>query len=303
MRPKEGIVARRSLSKDELGMLKELADRVNAEDGIAIKLNWETLKGRKGRETNDYCYYAGGRLVGFLGLYIFRDEEAEVSGLVHPDYRRQGIFTRLVKRAADDCSARGIPQLLFICPRDSGSGHAFLRSWGADYSFSEYVMERPAGVSDDPQVDRSGEGRKPAEGVTLVEASLKDRAVLGRMNRLGFAMPEKEAEEYAGAFLGKPGEATYIGLLDGEPAGKICVQFSSSHSFLYGFTVLPAFRSKGIGRAMLEQTIDAVQHHQGDKPVRLEVALENKGALQLYLSCGFQERAIQDYLAYRLRGR
>src|SRR5205807_2273524 len=91
-------------------------------------------------QTSDFLYYADGNLVGFLPMFSFNVQEAEFSGMVHPQYRRQGIFTSLFNAAREECQSRGLSKVLLIVPTAAQSGQAFARQLAASYDHSEYKM-------------------------------------------------------------------------------------------------------------------------------------------------------------------
>src|SRR5947209_1072697 len=140
MQIRHGLYKKQSLSSTELAEIAQLADLCNQFESLHLKLNWSTLRSRLADKLNDFLYYEAGQLVGFLPLFNFNPREAEVSGMVHPDYRRRGIFTALLHAARTEMKKRRISTLLFIVERASQSGRMFVTSLGTRYSFSEYKM-------------------------------------------------------------------------------------------------------------------------------------------------------------------
>ena len=63
---------------------------------------------------------------------------------------------------------------------------------------------------------------------------------------------------------------------------------------IYGLGVLPEFRGKGFGRAILTFGVEKLKDANATE-VMLQVAAENGTALNLYKSCGFQETSVMDY--------
>src|SRR5690348_17270226 len=96
----EGLVRRNRLSAGELAEIEGLAAICRGYEGLELQLNFEVLRARPGTETNDFLYYAGGGLVGFLEMY---GAEVEVIGMVHPGHRRRGIFSTLLAAARAEC--------------------------------------------------------------------------------------------------------------------------------------------------------------------------------------------------------
>lgn len=284
---KQGIELKQGLNEEELAAIRELADVCEMHDGIRLKLNWDMLRGRPQGVTNDLLYYENGKLAAFLGMYVLIPTEAELSGMVHPACRRRGIFTEMVGAALSELQGRGPKDAIYICSRDSASGHAFLRQRGLPYSFSEYVMER----------DEVGLTASPASlpvDLKLRQAGAEDAKLLGELNRVGFGMTEQEADGFAAAAL-SPNELTYVAEIGGRAVGKISVLNEGGTAFIYGFSVRPEERGRGIGRSILAGTIERVEREQGATRCRLEVAADNERALGLYKSCGFHVVSVIDY--------
>lgn len=259
-----------------------------AHEGIRLKLNWDMLRGRPKNEADDVLYYEDGKLAGFLATYIVIPTEAELSGMVHPGFRRQGIFTRMLRTALHELQGRGPKDVIYICPRNSASGQAFLRQHGVPYSFSEYVMER------------NETGHPSAKISSAVQPELRlagadDAKLLAELIRVGFDMTEHEADSLAASALSR-NELTYIAEAgDGRALGKISVLAEGGTGFIYGFCVWPEERGRGVDRAILARTIGLMERERGLANFRLEVAAKNERAIGLYESCGFRVISVIDY--------
>ncbi|MFD0694044.1 GNAT family N-acetyltransferase [Paenibacillus sp. GCM10027628] len=287
---REGLHVRAGLSPQELEEIRALWNICNDHEQISIKLNWSTLSSRPVGVTNDFLFYENDRLVGFLAIYSFLSTEVEISGMVHPKARRQGIFSQLVQAAIAECRRRTIPKLIFISERGSASGKAFLTNLGARYSFSEYVMELQ---------EREGMIQLPeSEEVRIRPADRDDTELLVSLNMSGFAMPEDDAREYVVQTLEGNKERTWVAELgeDRVPVGKIGAMIEANNQgFIYGFCISPEYRSQGIGRRVLQQTVVDLKEKYQARRIKLEVAAQNEKALGLYQSCGFQTLNANDY--------
>lgn len=283
------LLAKAKLTEQELAAVAELADLCNKADGIQLKLNWETLKSRPADTPtfNDFLYYDGDKLVGFAALYVFRSTEAELSGMVHPDYRRQGIFTQLTRAAQDECRSREIPKLIYMVYHRSESGKAFATATGATYGFSEYWMSRTKELL--PPVNPDA-----ANAVTLRKAEDRDLEAIVALNVSGFAMTEEESREYVAQSQASKQDKTYISHQGELPVGKIGVLEEADKAFIFGFCVASELQRQGIGRQILSKTIQLLTE-KGYRTIELEVAVENMQALGLYESCGFETTGANDY--------
>ncbi|MET3290173.1 UNVERIFIED_CONTAM: ribosomal protein S18 acetylase RimI-like enzyme [Brevibacillus sp. OAP136] len=286
------LITKQGLSEQELAAIAELADICNRADGIQLKLNWETLESRPTDVTNDFLFYDGDKLVGFAALYVFRSTEAELSGMVHPDYRRQGIFTQLTRAAQDECRRRNIPKLIYIVYHLSESGKAFATATGAAYGFSEYWMARTKDLL--PPVNPD-----PAKAVTLRLVEERDLEDIIALNVSGFSMSEEDSREYVSQSQASERDKTYISHLGETPVGKIGVMEETDKAFIFGFCVASDMQRKGLGRQILSKTIQLLKE-KGFQQIELEVAVENLQALGLYESCGFETTGANDYFELAL---
>ena len=326
---RQGLYRKHGLTQTELTEIEQLAQLCNNEDGLDLKLNWETLRGRSKSETNDFLYYEQDTLIGFLGIYAFNSREAEVSGMVHPAYRRRGIFTELLGAAREEIRRRNIPTLLLIVEHSSTSGQAFVGQLTTSYDHSEYKMvleqfQQPASFH---------------ERLQFREARIDDLPALKHITAEAFGMTDNEVDWYSAQALENPARRYYLATLPDvvivqHPAseaqvqndrpksyshilkeayteaskgptevviGKLDVSLVGQSAFIYGFAVLAEYRGRGYGRQILARTIQELLA-LGRERIALEVATENRNALSLYQACGFRETGSYDYYALAVSG-
>ena len=134
------LIAKQTLTPDEIAEISRLIDICNEHDGLRMRIGLEMLRERTGDETNDFLYYADGQLVGYLEADSYGGQEKELTGMVHPDFRRQGIFTALFTAAKEEMQQRGVQKMIFVCEHKSESGRAFLATTGAQLAYAEHEM-------------------------------------------------------------------------------------------------------------------------------------------------------------------
>lgn len=261
-------------------------------EGLHLKLNVSILEAREQDRTNDFLYYEQGVLVGFLPLFSFNSTEVEISGMVHPEYRRRGIFTALYNEARAECQRRGFSKILLIVEAASPAGQAFAHSLGASDDHSEYAM-----VLEEPRMPAPLEER-----LHFRSASPDDLPLLAHITARVFGLPENEVSWYSAARLEQTDHGFYVGELDGEVIGKIDVSFSAHGGLIYGFGVLPEYQGRGYGRQILARTIQEMLA-RGKPDITLEVSVTNRNALSLYQSCGFKETSSYDYRLLSIAGK
>lgn len=281
---KNGVYKRQGLTEIELAEIERLATLCNAHDGLDLKLNLETLRARPGDQTNDFLYYMHDQLVGYLAVFSFNSQEAELSGMVHPDHRRHGIFSALFNEAKRECRQRNIPTILLIVEQAAEAGQAFVKKQPVQYHHSEYKM-----VLEEARLPATFDAR-----LQFRAARLEDAPMMAHITAQAFGMAENEVDWYSKNIMEQSMRRYYVGVLDGNVIGKIDVVLGTSEASIYGFAVLLAYQGRGYGRQILARTIQAIQG-TGQQHIALEVATENKHALTLYQSCGFRETGGYDY--------
>jgi GNAT superfamily N-acetyltransferase len=273
----------RVLREQELKGIKHLQQTVEQYENIDLKLNWDMLVSRDNNIQEDFLYYDTDQLVGFLGLYRF-GSKVEVCGMVHPDYRRKGIFTELFQGSLP--SLKGSRSVLLNTPGGSESGEAWLGSVSCTYKESEYLM-RWSGESI-PEL---------TEAVSLRQSYPNDIELKKQLDIVCFDFKPKEAKEY-NARLEQDGYQQEFFMIEaeGETVGKIRIHRNGQRSEIYGFAILPEFQGKGYGRKALQQAVrmEASRGHS----IYLDVQVENKHALSLYTANGFCKENRQDYYRY-----
>ncbi|MGM9929530.1 MAG: GNAT family N-acetyltransferase [Bacillus sp. (in: firmicutes)] len=263
--------------------LLRLQDYCESFDNIELKLNWEILKSRDAEEEMDFFHYEEGHLVGFLGIYYF-GEEYEICGMVHPKFRRRGIFLHLFQKALATIPQEG--RILINAPRNSQSAKKWLEQCACEYAFSEYQMKWHA--------DRlvATEGSK----VTLRSAEERDIPFVMEVDEEGFGFQQPDTVIFRASVLGDDDHHTSIIENQSEPVGKIQVLRMQEDSYIYGFAIMPDHQGHGYGKSALLQTVQ-MENKRG-QDIYLEVALHNQYALSMYEQCGFVPYQTQDYYAY-----
>jgi ribosomal protein S18 acetylase RimI-like enzyme len=274
------------LTKDELNAIKQLQDVCEKEGGFQLKLNFDMLENRSGNEKEDFFHYEDGQLVGFLASYGFGNK-VELCGMVHPDYRRRGIFTRLLGLGLDETQKRAVHTILLNAPTDSQSAKDFLKNIPCTFSVAEYQMKwQKTELSVDPSVTlRPSTTKEDLEAEIQLEVS-------------GFGFSEEEARAFNLRLRENDSEQNFIIEANGKTAGKMRVAEADGEAWIYGFTVFPELQGKGIGRKALSNLV--IMEDQKELSVFLEVEAKNAHALKLYESCGFRTYHSQDYYQYLL---
>jgi len=280
---------------DEINKLKEHCtsnDKINLKLGLHHKLNMSKNSDVRLKNINEFLYYVDEVLVAYLCISCFGGNIGEISGMTHPDLRRKGIFKKLFELAIDECKNRNFNKLLLLSDGESNSGIEFIKTVNGSYNFSEYRMKQLNNISSD--------SRRP---INLRKASNQDGKEIQRQNTkffndveasdLGVSECLPEEEEILN-------DITYMVELKGEIIGKIKVEYSENAAFIYGFGIVPDFRGRGYGKAALKEALRLI-NEKNINEVELDVECKNNTALNLYKSCGFEEKSVMNYYKYNTK--
>ena len=295
---KQGLIKKQTLTDAEVTEIEQLAHVCNAYENLSMRIGWIKFRSPYNSMTNDFLYYEEGALVGYLVLDNHGTKEKELTGMVHPDHRRKGIFMALFTAARQECQLRGVHRLILICEHGSHSGQALIASLGAKQAFSEHEMiletlhEKFA--FDDRLSFRAAQD-SDLDALVTIMAGEPGETIEALQAFVIQCFQENDCQIYIATL----GEA---GLGCKEPVGCLRLYELPDEIGIYGFVVRPEYRGRGYGRQMLEETIRAIQA-RSQKRIMLEVETENTNALGLYRSCGFKESRTYGYYAIDLTNR
>lgn len=284
----EYICLKNKIEEEDYKRIKALEELCVSCGGVNLKLELEyklSLKKKNPspvKAINEFFYYAGDELIGYLGISNFGGSEVELNGMVHPMWRRQGIFNRLCSLAKDESKRRGYEKILLLCDDKSESGKKFISTSEAEYAFSEYKMK----------IEAEGKKITHEQKLAIRKASNNDAEEIGRMNCVFFGDPEihiSDIEEEE-----RNNRITYLFVFEDKAIGKIRLEISENTAYIYGFGIIPDYRGRGFGREALLLTLDIIKN-MSIVNVYLDVAAENNRALNLYKSCGFVEKSVMNY--------
>lgn len=271
------VSGKRTFTEAEVAEILELARICQEHDGIESKMSADWFKRRPEGEVNDFFYYVDGRLAGFLMVFSMEKTTAEISGIVHPEFRRQGIFRALVAAATDELKRRGTGRMLFTVDSRSVAGKAFIATMGAQYRFSEYSMK----------LEVVNEHVVQHEDLKMRLATEADFEFMVECGSKAFGDSADMTRELLQR-TNEPNRRSYIAEFRNEPVGVMRVlTYGDKGMDLNGFSILPEMQGRGFGRQILSGTVQMALS-EGRDEVRLDVEIDNLKALGLYESCGFR---------------
>jgi ribosomal protein S18 acetylase RimI-like enzyme len=252
---------------------------------------------------NEFMCFEGDMLIGYIGISSFggSNAEIEVNGMVHPKYRRRGVFSKLYNLVLCEFEKRNASRMLLLSDRLSEGGQAFIKSRGSSYKHSEYEMFLDYNVF-------SKVTNKHAR-INLRKATNDDAKEIEKQNAIYFRdvfsenatteenidnshdtenslfLPEEEE---------KRGIRIFMAEYEGKVIGKVTLRLVGGLGGIFGLGILPECRGKGYGRELLMLAIEMLGNLKASE-VMLQVEANNENALSLYKSVGFKARSIMDY--------
>lgn len=239
-----------------------------------------------------FLAYVDGQLAGVLQNYADsapEDDGGELSVIVAPEFRRQGVATALIKAARAEMVQYGYTTADFVTEEAFLQANPdFLTQTGMHVAEdeNEYQLSAPAGTNVDFQLPEQFRLRPMAQRdieallPSYVEA-FDDDPVSGRT--------------YLQSSLDDADDRQFV-LTDaaGKQLGYCAIDTSDSYYF-FGLFVTKEARGKGAGTAMIK-AIMAQLAQEKPLPLRLGVEFSNTVARHVYLKAGFTQQTVIEYL-------
>ena len=283
------IQARNKLSQEELFEAKKLIDCCQAYDGTYRDPYLSNMLNFDSNMPAFFLYYEKGELVALLTVYA-DDQDVEVTILVHPNHRRQGISRALFTGFERETASFPIHSVTFQTERIFLERHPdFVSNWGL--------------VEDEETETWLGKDRRPYPLAKLynLEVLLADSSYQDQISQLKFQAFSEEHESrevvdrYVAEALKDPESRLYILLKNGQVIGTCTVDLSSDTNYFYGLAISEPERGKGYGSYLAKSLVNQLIE-QNDKEFQIAVEDSNVGAKRLYEKIGFVKQTQVVYL-------
>ncbi len=281
------IITAVELNKDQLGELKALESACRNFDNTTSSINLaQELNFHKDMDCF-FLAYENDKLIGMVSVFAPAKDKAELSALVLPKKREQGIFKSLLNKAVAVLEKYGISEVYLVHDEANKAGAAVLEAWKTALSHSEYLLA----------YDKDSGATAQMPQVSIKETYAKDIKESVRLALEIFGGEEKEWTELFAKSFSSPNVRCFTANSDGRTFGICSVNNTDKGLFLFSLGILPAMRRRGLGRSMLCALTDKLSC-ESSSDILLEVNSENAAAYSLYITSGFKEKVRFDY--YRL---
>jgi ribosomal protein S18 acetylase RimI-like enzyme len=235
-----------------------------------------------------YTFRHQDKLTGFMFVFAPSAAEIEVSAIVHPDFRRQGVFKALLAEVLEEGMRFQYKCGLLVCDADSPQGKQVMAHWKLSIHHTEYQMQHTV-----------KKGRPVPEGYILDKASI---AELDALSLLGTQIFKSRGESEADILrnsIESPGRIQWVFKKQDKFIGLCAAELIEDKCFIYGLGIHPEERRKGYARIILDMAANHALEN-GIHTLCLDVDSNNPAALTLYRSYGFIDVSVTDYYSFRL---
>lgn len=237
------------------------------------------------------CAFAArenGVLRGFLFVFAPSRDEVEINALVHPAFRRQGLFKALLHEATAVCSKFGYSRGYLFCNGASAGAMQMMAHWQLRLGRIEYQM----------QYDITRRASPTHEDLRLVKAAIGDVKEAAVLLSEIFGYSIEQEEEYLAKNINSPARTQWMLKRHDQIVGFCGTYQDGQANVVVGLGVLPAERRKGYARIILDLVADAT-FAQALQWLSLDVDSDNPNAISLYKSYGFVNRSATHYYEFR----
>lgn len=283
------IVKTSNLSKQELRNIRNLWETCASHDKYNIKLYWNILANRQLPEFDDILYYQDNTLIGYLALFLFKEDQAELNALVHPQYRRKGMFTHLLAEAKIELKQRRINDTLLICNKENKFAEKWIQALPhVQFDHAECQMHHVTKPMTFPELP----------SIEFQVATENDIPLLARLDNACFNSSYDQVIFRFSMNMREKVRTAYIATHNNQVIGKCHIRIDDGDKvFIHDVCVPPEHQRKHYATSMVLQLLEMYKR-QGFKIIYLDVLADNEKAIKLYERCGFKITAHHDF--YRI---
>jgi len=231
-----------------------------------------------------FLMYNGKQLISMLTMFVPTQHEAEITALTLPSQRGKGYFQELLFKAVEELIKYEIPEVLFVVESQSITGKHVISHLAAQYDYTEYCM----------RLDHRNYVPLALNRLKYIKPSEED---LKRLIDTSMRIFDDSYEDAQGIIMNIFQSVTrdqYLGILNDEIIGIGSSSRDGQEVSIFGFGIVPEFRSKGYGHDLLHLIIEQLRQ-RGIREIVIEVDSTNKHAFNLYQKCGFQVETAYEY--------
>lgn len=283
------LFCNRQVDDQLLPKLDQLTAICNEYDKGLPTLYRHILTQKRDSESNAY-YFMHDEMVGFISVYFFYTNACEVSLMIAPQQRRQGLAKQLIKAMLPLLHSREMDYVIFSTP--STLHNHWLPVLGFSYQQTVYHMQRS--------------GYEPIlltkPRLQIRKATMDDLETLCAIDHQCFT---ESANSMPSRFINIIDDNNYSLLtasLEGSDTliGKAHIRWQDDMAVFSDIAIVPKFQRQGLGGELLCYCINQALMN-GKSTIALDVETTNRNALDLYLRHGFKITYEHDYWSIAIK--
>jgi ribosomal protein S18 acetylase RimI-like enzyme len=268
-------------SHDSLKALLETCQRVDASQ---IPVYPHLLKTYRPGPPSLLFHNDKQELIGFLALFHFYPNAAEVACLVHPTHRKQGIAHTLWHIMCNEIQTLHLPLNDSIVSSPSDTHKPWLEKQGFCFQYTEYSMRRALPYPDSI----------PSSTLIIRQACHDDIPALCLLDAMCFNRNRPNPTARFKSLFLTPNTQVFVAFDNQNLIGQVHLIFEDNNVRLTDLAIHPTYQHQGFGRILFLYALDIAykQHYQ---ELILTVEKQNQSARCLYQNTGFKIYNAVDY--------
>ena len=293
------LVSLTTLTPTMQDALRALVAAITEHDGIS-PINESASMGIDGVREADF-YFMGKRSDPH-GFVVCDERDGTLLVGVHPDHRREGVGTELLREALaahPESSAWAFGTL----PGAPELAHRVGMAPARELLRMEKTLADPDRPASRPRDEDRDATKDPRYAIDTYTAA--DREAIVAINAAAFAHHPEQGRLTVAEFEDLTRQPWFdpagllVARIDGEVAGfHWTKRHGNGLGEVYVIAVSPDHEGKGLGRTLLEAGLEHLQQ-QGDTRIQLYVEGDQERVVQMYLNAGFE--IVQTDTSYRAK--
>lgn len=268
------IYAFSKLSTRKLLEVQRFLARCQKTDGHTARFYWDSIQQRKNQGVNDVlCYAPDKTLIAYMALYHFEENEAEVTLMVHPDYRSPLFYSMLweqLKQAMARYSIH-IGHYIFTCNQQFHSLKDYIQRLGAECTEWTYQLC----ITPTLYAKSKAQSNPFLQTVQWRRASPADLALLAKIETDNFKLSTQVYEAHLGNIFEDPHKMIWIASIADQVVGKIHVDTDDPRkAILYDFCIPLEAQNKGCEAILVQSMLSLLWEQLSVKKILVDVTDE-----------------------------
>lgn len=244
------------LPEDKLQALEIFAKKCSSKDGYESPIYWESIRTRKNPWNNDILCYDGNKLIAYLALYYFEAGELEITLVVHPSYRTEALYARLLAESRKTQLPYGafMTTIFIVHEKDVALKH-YLKKQGSYCSAYTYKLCLLRSQDNILNVEKLLPSHPDMKFCMIRAASLADLDTLIALEVDCFQTDPEHYQTHLLEQFENPENQIWVVIKDERILGKVHVCIENEEAFIGDLCVFTNMQKQGFGQILLSHTI------------------------------------------------